>query len=117
MITRTNQGLEPAPVLAFLPSDPAKVADVVRRTLARAGKGPIVFAFRSETPRTRPPRLLEILDPYANDAMAQAAFQSAEAAARKAGVRARYVYIPADADEDVDDWVRQQLRPEETITE
>ncbi|MGC2034453.1 MAG: APC family permease [Thermoplasmata archaeon] len=117
VITRTNQGLEPAPVLAFLPSDPAKVADVVRRTLDRAGKGPIVFAFRSETPRTRPPRLLEILDPYADDAMAQAAFQSAEAAARKAGVRARYVYIPADADEDVDDWVRQQLRPEETITE
>jgi hypothetical protein len=56
------------------------------------------------------------LDPYADDAKAQAAFQQAESAARKVGVRARYVYIPAGADEDVDDWVRGQLRPEEIIS-
>jgi amino acid transporter len=116
VVTRAGQGLEPAPVLAFLPSDPEKVADVVRRTLTRAPKGPIVFAFRGETARTRAPGLLEILDPYADDARAQAAFQQAESAARKVGVRARYVYIPAGADEDVDDWVRGQLRPEEIIS-
>jgi hypothetical protein len=116
VITRANRGLEPAPVLAFLPSDPGKVATVVRRALARTPQGPVVFAFRGEVPRTRAPRLFEIVDPYADDAAAQAAFQRAEAAARKAGVRARYVYIPAGADEGVDDWVRQQLRPEEVIT-
>jgi len=116
VISSASRGLASAPVLAFLPSDPEKVADVVRRTLARAPKGPIVFAFRGETPRTRSPGLLEILDPYADDATAQVAFQQAESAARKSGIRARYVYIPAGADEDVDDWVRQQLRPEEVIT-
>jgi amino acid transporter len=58
VVTRAGQGLEPAPVLAFLPSDPEKVADVVRRTLTRAPKGPIVFAFRGETARTRAPGLL-----------------------------------------------------------
>jgi amino acid transporter len=115
-LTRVGQGLGPAPVLAFLPSDPAKVADVVRRALARAPKGPIMFAFRGATLRTRAPGLLEILDPYADDAVAQAAFQQAEAIARKAGLRPQYVYIPAGADEDVDDWVRLQLRPEEVIT-
>jgi amino acid transporter len=117
VITSASRSLAPAPVLAFLPSDRAKVADVVRRTLARRPKGPIVFAFRGETPRTRPPNVLEVLDPYADDPTAQAAFQRAEAAARKAGIRARYVYIPAGADEGVDDWVRDQLRPEEVITE
>jgi amino acid transporter len=116
VITGANRGLELARVLAFLPSDPGQVADVVRRTLARAPKGPIVFAFRGETPPTRAPGLLEILDPYAEDAAAQAAFQQAETAARKAGVRVRYVYIPAGADEGLDDWVREQLRPEEVIT-
>ena len=115
VVSSSTRGLEPAPVLAFLPNDPDKVADVVRRTMARAPKGPIVFAFRGETPQTRAPGLLEILDPYADDATAQVAFQRAESAARKAGIRARYVYIPAGADEDVDDWVREQLRPEEVI--
>jgi amino acid transporter len=115
-ITRADQRPESAPVLAFLPSDPDRAADVVRRTLARAPKGPIVFAFRGETPRTRAPGLLEILDPYADDEAAQAAFQRAETAVRKAGVRARYVYIPAGGDAGVDDWVRHQLRPEEIIT-
>jgi amino acid transporter len=116
VITRAKRGLGPAPVLAFLPSDPGRVADVVRRTLARASQGPVVFAFQGETPHTRAPGLLEILNPYADDSAAQGAFQLAAAAARKARVRAKYVYIPAGADEDVDDWVRHQLRPEEVIT-
>jgi hypothetical protein len=116
VITRASLGVGLGPVLAFLPGDPEKVAEVVGRTLARAPKGPIVFAFRGETPRTRAPGLLEILDPYADDPTAQAAFQQAETLARKAGIRARYVYIPAGADDDVDDWVQQQLRPVEVFT-
>jgi amino acid transporter len=116
LITRLRRGLEPAPVLAFLPGDRGKVADVVRRTLARAAHGPVVFAFRGETPRIRAPNVLEILDPYADDPTAQAAFQKAESRARKAGVRPRYVYIPAGADQGVDEWLREQLRPEEVIT-
>jgi hypothetical protein len=114
-ITRASLGFLTAPVLAFLPSDPKKVAETVRQALVKAPKGPIVFAFRGETSRTRPPGLLEILDPYADDASAQAAFHQAEALARKGGLRARYVYIPAGADEGVDDWVHQ-LKPEEVIT-
>jgi amino acid transporter len=116
VITGREEGLERAAVLAFLPSEQRKVADVVRRTLAQAPRGPIVFAFRGETSRKRPPSLLEILDPYADDPKAQAAFRQAEAAVRKARLRARYVYIPADADADVDDWVRQHLRPDKVIT-
>jgi amino acid transporter len=115
VITRPSRGLELSPVLAFLPSDPKKVADVVHRALTREPKGPIVFAFRGETPQTRAPRLYEIVNPYADDPAAQAAFQRAEAIARKSGIRPRYVYIPAGADEDLDDWVREQLRPEEVI--
>jgi amino acid transporter len=117
VIARLRRGLEPAPVLAFLPSDRGKVAAVVRRTLALAPKGPVVFAFRGGTRRTRRANVLEILDPYADDAAAQAAFQQAESAARKAGTRPRYVYIPAGADEGVDDWVHEQLQPEEVVTE
>jgi amino acid transporter len=116
VIPTAGRGRGPAPVLAFLPSDPEKVADVVRRALARAPKGPLVFAFRGVTSRTRAPGLLEIVDPYADDPTAQAAFQQAEAIMRKAGLRARYVYIPAGEDEDVDDWVQHQLRPDEVIT-
>jgi hypothetical protein len=115
VITGEGRGLEPATVLAFLPSDRGKAADVLRRAFARAPKGPIVFAFRGETPQRRPPSLLEILDPYADDPTAQAAFQDAEVAARKAGIRARYVYIPEGADEGIEDWVREQLRPERVI--
>jgi amino acid transporter len=116
MITRATLRLRSDPVLAFLPSDPKIVVDVVHRTMALASGGPIVFAFRGEALPRRPPRLLEIVDPYADDTVAQAVFQHAEAISRKAGIRPRYVYVPAGADEGIDDWVRLQLRPEEIIT-
>jgi amino acid transporter len=109
--------LAPASILAFLPSDPAKVADVVDRALAQAGRGPAVFVFRGSARRTRPPSLLEILDPYDDDPAAQAAFQSAEWRARKAGIRVRYVYIPAGADEGLEDAMRRQLRPDRILRE
>jgi amino acid transporter len=116
MITWATLRLGSPPVLGLLPSDPKKVPDIVRLTIDRAPTGPIVFAFRGEKLTTRAPGLLEIVDPYADDTVAQAAFQQAEAIARKAGIRARYVYFPASAVEGRDDWVRHQLRPEEIIS-
>jgi amino acid transporter len=111
--TNVSEGRALAPLLAFLPTDSTRIAEVVRRTLARAPKGPILFAYWGETLPKRAPSLFEIQDPYNDDPAAQAAFQQAEAIARKAGVRPRYVYIPAAAAEDVADWVHRQLRPEE----
>jgi hypothetical protein len=114
---RPGRDLEKARVAAMLPHNPDKVTEVVRRALKRAGTDPLVFVFRGADAPARSPRLLEILDPYADDPAAQAAFQRAEAVARKAGVRARYVYIPAGADEDFEDRMRQRLTPERVVTE
>jgi amino acid transporter len=114
---RPGRELETARVVAMLPHDPDRLATVIRRALDRAGKGPALFVFRGAAAPARAPRLLEILDPYADDPAAQAAFQRAEAAAREAGVRARYVYIPAGADEAFEDRMRERLAPERVVTE
>ena len=74
-----------------------------------------MFAYKGQTPRRRNPRLLEILDPYADDEQAHYAFDQAEAAARKGRLQARYVYVPAGAEADVEDRLRDQLKPEQVI--
>jgi hypothetical protein len=115
VLLHRGRRLEPPAVLAILPADAAKVPKVVARALARANGESVVFAFRGREKRTRALKLLEILDPYDEDKDAQAAFAVAEAAARKAGVPARYVYIPPDAEEGTEDWWRQDLRPGEVV--
>ncbi|HEX6548807.1 MAG TPA: APC family permease [Candidatus Dormibacteraeota bacterium] len=94
--------LEPAAILVVLPQDPARAAGTAEQAIATAGDRPLAFAYRGRTHRRRPPRLLEILDPYADDDAAQAAFAAVETTAASAGIRARYIYVPAGAPADAE---------------
>jgi hypothetical protein len=60
--------------------------------------------------------LLEILDPFADDEAARAAFQQAEAATRRRRRSSRYVYVPAGAGPDAEDRLREELKPERVIS-
>lgn len=115
VMLKRGQRLPRAAVLALLPNDPKAAEDVVRRALAAAGKRRVIFVYQGRTHRTRAPVLLEILDPYADDAAAQAVFQAAEAAARRQGVRTSYVYIPPGAEAGLEDWLEQHLKPEQIV--
>jgi amino acid transporter len=105
----------PATVLAFLPNDPERLPDIIDQAVA-AGEGrPAVFVFQGRAPRRSSLRLLEIIDPYGEDDEAHSAFQTAEAAVRKHHLKARYVYVPAGADPDVEERLREQLKPDVVI--
>ena len=115
MITRARPGIGLAPVLTFLPSDAEKVAEVVRRTLARAPKGPIVSpsAARPANARAGP-----VSSRWTRTRTTR--WRRPPSSWRK-GSRARPASAPGmshpgRADEGVDDWVLQELRPEEFIT-
>lgn len=115
VMLRRGRRMDPAAVLAFLPNDPERLPGIIARAVASARDRPVVFAYQGQTPRRRSPRLLEILDPYADDEPAHGAFQQAEAAARKGRLQARYVYVPAGAEPDVENRLREQLNPEQVI--
>lgn len=115
VMLRRGQRLPSAAVLALLPDDPTKADEVIERALSCAGEGRIVFAFEGQARQAREPALLEILDPYADDEAAQAVFQRAEAAVRKARRRAQYVYIPGGAEAGVEDWLQEHLKPEQVV--
>ena len=115
VMLRRGRRLAPAAVLAFLPNDPEKLPNIIARAVASARDRPVVFAYQGQTRRRRSPRLLEILDPYADDDVAHNAFQEAEAAARKGRLQARYVYVPAGAEPDMENRLREQLNPEQVI--
>jgi hypothetical protein len=102
-------------VLAFLPNDAKRLPGVIAEATSAARARPLVFAYQGQTPRRGNPRLLEILDPYADDEQAHDAFQQAEAAARKGRTQARYVYAPAGGEPDFEDRLREQLNPEQVI--
>jgi hypothetical protein len=110
-----GRSLAPAAVLAFLPNDAKRLPGVIAEAISAARARPLVFAYQGQTPRRGNPRLLEILDPYADDEQAHDAFQQAEAAARKGRTQARYVYAPAGGEPDFEDRLREQLNPEQVI--
>jgi amino acid transporter len=115
LMLRRGRPLAPAAVLAFLPNDPERVPDVIAQAVSAAKDRPVVFAYQGRTPRRRNPALLEILDPYADDEAAHNVFQQAEAAARQSRLQARYVYVPAGTEPDVEQRLREQLNPEQVI--
>ena len=59
--------------------------------------------------------MFEIVDPYRDDTTAQEVFAKAEAAARKARLDSRFIYVPAGAGATAVDWLVAHMAPEETI--
>ena len=115
MFLRGGRRLAPAAILAFLPNDPKRLSGIITQAVASAKSRPVVFAYQGRMPRRTNPRLLEIVDPYADDEVAHNAFQEAEGAARKDHVQARYVYVPAVAEPNIEDRLRDELKPEQVI--
>ena len=105
-------------VLAVLPNDPARAEEVVSLAAQDSSRRPVAFVYVAppERARTSGPQMFEIVDAYHDDVTAQEVFARAEAAARKARLDSRFIYVPAEAPEGTLDWLASQLAPEETIT-
>jgi hypothetical protein len=115
LLLRHGRRVAPVPVLALLPADPPRAAKVIVEAIAAAHGREVAFVYCGRVTRARRPRLLEILDPYADDKDAQSALQQAAVAAREHHLRARYVYVPKGTDSDVEAWLREDLKPEVVV--
>lgn len=103
----------PASVLAVLPGSAEGREAVIRAACAEAQENEVVFLYRGQVKRERPPRLFETVDPYLEDEAAKEAFAEAETIARERGVKRRYVYLTNGPDAVFQIW--QILRPRDTI--
>ncbi len=103
----------PASVLAVLPSSLEGREAVIRAACAEAQENEVVFLYRGQVKRERPPRLFETVDPYLEDEAAKEAFAEAETIAREQGIKRRYVYLPSAPDAVFQLW--QLQRPRDTI--
>ncbi len=103
----------PASVLAVLPSSLEGREAVIRAACAEAQENEVVFLYRGQVKRKRPPQLFETVDPYLEDEAAKEAFAEAETIAREQGIKRRYVYLPSAPDAVFQLW--QLQRPRDTI--
>jgi amino acid transporter len=104
-------------VLALLPHDPEQAEQLADLAAADTSGRPVAFVYiaHPDTARLTPPQLFEIVDPYRDDTTAQNVFSQAEAAARKARLDSRFIYVPAGAPAGTVDWLVTDMAPEETI--
>lgn len=109
--------LPPSRVLALLPHDPAQAEQLAELAAADTSGRPVAFVYiaHPDMARQTPPQMLEIVDPYRDDATAQQVFSQAEAAARKARLDSRFIYVPPGAPTGTVDWLVTHMAPEETI--
>ena len=109
--------LPAARVLALLPHDPEQAQTLANLAAADTSGRPVAFLYiaHPDAARQKPPQMLEIVDPYRDDSTAQEVFATAEAAARKARLDSRFIYVPAGADAGMVDWLVAHMAPEETI--
>jgi hypothetical protein len=109
--------LPAARVLALLPHDPEQAQTLANLAAADTSGRPVAFLYiaHPDAARQKPPQMLEIVDPYHDDSTAQEVFATAEAAARKARLDSRFIYVPAGADAGMVDWLVAHMAPEETI--
>ena len=115
VLLRGGRRLARAAVLAVLPNEPERLPSVIAKAVAAARGRPVAFSYTGDKPRTRRPSLLEILDPYADDDEAHEAFQQAATAARENHIQARYVYVPAGTESDVEHRLREELNPDVVV--
>lgn len=100
-------------VLAVLPNTTEGREAVIRAACAEADGKMVVFTYRGQYTRARPPRPFETVDPYFEDEAAKQAFGEAESIARERGVKRQYVYLWKTPDGVFQLW--QILRPQDTI--
>jgi amino acid transporter len=115
VLLRRGRRLQSVAVMAFLPADPQRQADIISRAMAAARGRPATFVYQGQVPARRTSRAFEILDPYQDDRDAQAAFQQTEAVARKHRIRANYIYVPPDEEPDAPSRLIEELKPETLI--
>src|ERR1700686_4417480 len=81
-------------VLAVIPSEPGPAVALAKAAVDVANNQPIVFLYRGEgLPRTGFPHLMEIVDPYLTDAIAQDVLGRVEREARTHGGHRKYIYV------------------------
>ena len=109
--------LPPSRVLALLPHEADQAEQVANLAAQDTSGRPVAFVYLAhpERARTKPPQMLEIIDPYRDDATAQEVFARAAAAAEKARLDSRFIYVPTGATEGTLDWLVSEMAPEETI--
>lgn len=115
VLLRQGRRLQPVAVMAFVPADPDRRADVIAQAMAAARGRPVTFVYQGGVPARRASRPFEILDPYHDDRDAQAAFQETEAVARQHRIRANYIYAPPGEDPDVESRLVEELKPESVV--
>ena len=110
LINRGRRLPRPAEV-SVLPHQVDRVPEVVEAAAEAAKGGLIVFIYPGEAqPRRLVPGLLEIVDPYLDDPHAQAILGTAAAAARRDGVRSRFIYLPEGGEPGTLDWLVERVR-------
>jgi len=81
-------------VLAVVPSESESAVALAKAAVDVANNQPIVFLYRGEgLPRTGFPHLMEIVDPYLTDAIAQDVLGRVEREARTHGGHRKYIYV------------------------
>jgi hypothetical protein len=103
-------------VLAILPHNPETAEAVVAAAVQTAGGDrPLVFLYRGDLPAQRRPELLEVVNPYLRDRVAQVAFARAERVARKVSRDRHYVYVPGEFRREAVGDIWKELFPRETL--
>lgn len=115
IMLRHGRRLPAAEVLVVLPHDPKAVEPLVRTAAQLARRRPVAFVYRGTSHRDRLPHLLEVVDPYLDDADAHKMFGRAEQLGRDLSADRRYVYIPADDSGDALRQVWEDLQPNHTL--
>jgi amino acid transporter len=115
VVTRIEERL-PGSVLAILTSQNGHNDAVIRAAVNHAEENkPVIFLYLSDRKaREEAPRMLEIVDPYLEDAQAKACFGKAESLALKAKLPTRrYVYLQEKPD--ILGQVWQLVHPHDTV--
>ncbi len=104
-------------VLALLPHDSEQAEQLANLAAADTSGRPVAFVYiaHPDSARTQDPQLFEIIEPYRDDITAQDVFAKAEAAARKARLDSRFIYVPAGTAAGTVDWLVTHMSPQETI--
>src|SRR6185437_5412239 len=95
-------------------SEPAHNRQVIDAAIETADEHQLVFLYLSRKP-TQSPRFMQIADPYLTDIEAQRTLTHASNRAKRAGLKATFIYRLGGAGQVIDIW--RIIRPDEIIAE